>query len=82
MTETAQRLKYWFGQFATLFVLGFTLMFIPTGFDLWQSEPAFVDYDPSSTMYDVSFVTAILIGLIVGLYVTRNIYRWSKTQRA
>lgn len=82
MADKIRHLKYWAGQLATLFVLGLTLMFVPVGFDLWQSEPAFVDFDPSSTMYDVSFVTAILIGLIVGLYVTRNIYRWSKTQRA
>jgi len=81
MDDTKRRLKHRFGQVATVGVLLFTLSFIPAGYDIWRAEPAVAAADVSSATYDFAVVLAIGIPLLVGFYLTRNIYQWSEAQR-
>ena len=82
MADTLRRLKHRFGQVVAVLVLLFTLAFVPVGYDLWQAEPTeYISLDPSSLAYDFAFFLAVGIPLIVGLYLSRNVYRWSKNYR-
>ncbi|QKY20200.1 hypothetical protein B4589_007340 [Halolamina sp. CBA1230] len=78
MGDIVRRSKHRFGQLFAAFLLLFTLAFVPTGYDMWQATPAFVDYEPFSLVYNLVFFAATAIPVVVGLYLTRNAYRWSK----
>ena len=78
MDEKVRRVKHRFGQLFAAFLLLFTLAFVPTGYEMWQSGPAFVEYEPFSLVYNLVFFAATVIPVVVGLYLTRNAYRWSK----
>ena len=78
MDDATRRLKHRFGQLFAAFLSLFTLAFVPTGYDMWQSAPAFVEYEPFSLGYNLLFLIATGTWLVVGGYLTRNAYRWSK----
>ncbi|ELZ17530.1 MULTISPECIES: hypothetical protein [Natrinema] len=81
MGDITRRAKYRFGQISAVLVLLFTLAFIPTGYDLWLAEPEVVvggDLEPFSLTYNLLFLISVSIPIVVGLYLTRNIYHWSK----
>jgi len=81
MVEMKRRLKHRFGQVVALGVLLFTLAFIPEGYQMWRAEPEIITAGISPVAYDIVFVFGVGIPLLVGLYLTRNVYRWSEEQR-
>ena len=85
MGDITRRAKYRFGQISAVLVLLFTLAFIPTGYDLWLAEPEVVangDLEPFSLTYNLLFLISVGIPIVVGLYLTRNIYHWSKNYQS
>jgi hypothetical protein len=54
-----------------------TLLGVYSTYQIWISPPAYITEGTQPIVVDIATILAGLIFLIVGLYITRNIYRWS-----
>lgn len=58
--------------------LVFALGALPVGYQLWQAPPPSILTEGSSMLeYQIALVGAVAVVFFVGLYLARNIYRWS-----
>lgn len=54
-----------------------TLLGVYESYQIWNSPPAYITDGTQPIVVDVATILAGLIFLVIGLYITRNIYRWS-----
>lgn len=54
-----------------------TLLGVNTAYKIWNAPPAYITEGTQPMVVNAAIIFAGLIYVVVGLYITRNIYRWS-----
>jgi len=66
------------GLFAAVMTLCVTLGLLSVTFQMWQEPPQYlVEQSTTPLTLDIAFASAALLIGGVGMYITRNQYRWS-----
>ncbi len=65
------------GVVCSFFILAVTASLIHTAYRMWQNTPVFLTQQGTQLELDLAFFFAGVIILTVGVYLSRNVYRWS-----
>lgn len=80
MKESNSSVVQLLGFGATFLIFAFTVGLLIMTYRLSQSPPPFLTQGTRPSVVDISFLVAGLIQAVVGVYITRNVFKWSRAQ--